>query len=124
MNRTVIIQFIIIYKDTHLKNFKYVDSYNNWYLTHSKMLAQKRMLNHDLELLRMLLKLSKLSTTVLGTLSKNQSGSLLLAHLQINLNPKHLKANREKISFLELGVLGWEQRIRLVPALEPDLSRR
>ena len=75
----------------HLKNFKYVDSYNNWYLTHSKMLAQKRMLNHDLELLRMLLKLSKLSTTVLGTLSKNQSGSLLLAHLQINLNPKHLK---------------------------------
>ena len=108
----------------HLKIFKYVDSYNNWYLTHSKMLAQKRMLNHDLELLRMLLKLSKLSTTVLGTLSKNQSGSLLLAHLQINLNPKHLKANREKISFLELGVLAWEQRIRLVPALEPDLSRR
>ena len=89
------------------------------------MLAEKRMLNHDLELLRMLLKLSKLNTIVLGTLSKNQSGSLLLAHLQINLNPKYLKANREKIrSFLELGVLAWEQRIRLVPALEPDLSRR
>lgn len=89
------------------------------------MLAQKRMLNHDLELLRMLLKLSKLNTIVLGTLSKNRSGSLLLAHLQINLNPKHLKANREKIrSVLELGVLACEQRIRLVPALEPDLSRR
>ena len=89
------------------------------------MLAEKRMLNHDLELLRMLLKLIKLNTIVLGTLSKNQSGSLLLAHLQINLNPKHLKANREKIrSFLELGVLAWEQRIKLVPALERDLSRR
>ena len=89
------------------------------------MLAEKRMLNHDLELLRMLLKLSKLNTIVLGTLSKNQSGSLLLAHLQINLNPKHLKANREKIrSLLELGVLAWEQRIKLVPALERDLSRR
>ena len=73
------------------------------------MLAQK-ILNHDLELLRMLLMLSKLSTTVLGTLSKNQSGSLLLADLQVNLNPKYLKANREKItSSKELGTLTREQ---------------
>lgn len=54
--------------------------------------------------------LSKLSTTVLGTLSKNQSGSLVLADLQVNLNPKYLKANREKItSSKELGTLTREQ---------------
>lgn len=68
------------------------------------MLAEK-ILNHDLELLGMLLMLSKLSTTVLGTLSKNQSGSLVLADLQVNL-----KANREKItSSKELGTLTREQ---------------
>lgn len=74
------------------------------------MLAQKRMQNHDLELLRMLLKFSKLSTTVLGTLSKNQSGSLLLAFTD-QPKPKTFKSKQgKKISVLELGVLAWEQR--------------
>lgn len=73
----------------------------------------------------MLLRLNKLNTTVLGTLNKNQSPSLLLADLQVNLNLKYLvKANKPKITKSKaLGTFTEDQGIRLVAALGPDLAK-
>lgn len=61
----------------------------------------------------------------MGTLNKTQSPSLLLADLQVNLNLKYLvKANKPKITKSKaLGTFTDDQGIRLMAALEPDLTK-